>query len=237
MRTLLLLTAFCLTFNTNIVSAAHLAVSHNASPRRPFTALAFTHQIQHHWRQVEADYRLRWTDVSLGTRIAPDLILTHNHFPEAPALATEQSMTFFAASGRGAEPDFDAVRLQPFDDGTQLIHLPPAAEAVPADCARLADRETIAGLGFGAWLTVVYWDEPNSSLVQAEFFVLAADGRTATLFDPFAQINPGDSGGGVFRDGKLVGNTWSILTLNDNTPLRLFKVALLPESLLMSRSN
>jgi hypothetical protein len=182
------------------------------------------------------DHRLRWTDVSLGTRIAPDLILTHNHFPEAPALATEQSMTFFAASGRGVEPEFDAMRLQPIDAGTQLIHLP-AAEAVPADCARLADRATIEQLGLGDWLTVVYWDEPHSSLAQAGFMVLAADGRIATLFDPFAQINPGDSGGGVYGDGKLVGNNWAIVTLADGTPLRLFKVALLPESFLTSRSN
>lgn len=230
MKPLLLVTLICLTINTNTVSAAHLIISQDASPRKAFIAFSFTNQIEHSWLRLEGSRGLQSIDTSLGTRIAPDLILTHNHFRQAPASATGETMTLYAADGHGTLSDFSALRRQPLDAGTQLIHLP-QSEAVPADCARLADRATIEQLGLGDWLTVVYWDEPHSSLVQAEFLILAADGRTATLFDPFAQINPGDSGGGVYSGGQLVGNTWAIVTLANGTPLRCFNVALLPEAI------
>jgi len=51
----------------------------------------------------------------------------------------------------------------------------------------------------------------------------------ATLSDPLGLIRPGDSGGGVYLNGQLVGNTWSIYAGTDTKrPSGAFNVALVP---------
>ena len=50
----------------------------------------------------------------------------------------------------------------------------------------------------------------------------------ATLADPVRIINPGDSGGGVFFNGQLIGNTWSYNADVNGNPLGSFNVALVP---------
>jgi len=48
------------------------------------------------------------------------------------------------------------------------------------------------------------------------------------LSDPNRVINVGDSGGGVYFEGQLVGNTWSIHCDTGGNPVGYFDVALLP---------
>jgi hypothetical protein len=51
----------------------------------------------------------------------------------------------------------------------------------------------------------------------------------ATLVDPHLVIRTGDSGGGIYLDGKLIGNTWArYVDSTDGRPLGAFNVALLP---------
>jgi hypothetical protein len=78
---------------------------------------------------------------------------------------------------------------------------------------------------------VSYWDDELSQLVQDDFTIAEIREGVATLLDPERRINTGDSGGGAFFEGHLVGNVWSINTLADGVPAGSFRVALLPSYL------
>ena len=54
----------------------------------------------------------------------------------------------------------------------------------------------------------------------------------AQLADPWHVINSGDSGGGSYFNGKLVGNIWSINLDRDRQAAGSFNIALLPSQVL-----
>jgi hypothetical protein len=118
------------------------------------------------------------------------------------------------------------VKRIALDGGTLLLRLPDTIEltALP-----LADQSAINHLAAGNWLTVNYWDNARQQLAAKDFQLIKTANGIATLADPDHTINPGDSGGGVFFGGRLIGNTWSYNADANGNALGSFNVALVPQ--------
>jgi len=153
---------------------------------------------------------------SLGTWINPTTILTHNH-PEPSITGQYFTEDFQVASF--ADPEGPNVGPDP---QTQLISFnSPSAGAT----ANLASQDVISSLKEGSVVQVVYWDDVNERISVIPLTVAKpASNGTILLNDPKGIINQGDSGGGVFYNGQLIGNTWG---LYPNQPV----VATLPSTL------
>jgi hypothetical protein len=135
---------------------------------------------------------------------------------------------FYVAANTGCtQPQSEiAVAAVSVDAGTQIIHLPSSITLAPAP---LGDQAVLDQLAEGEWLTVDYWDEASQRLVQGNFQIMHLEPGVATLSDPLCLIRPGDSGGGVYLNGQLVGNTWAMYTDPDTKrPTGAFNVALVP---------
>jgi hypothetical protein len=63
---------------------------------------------------------------------------------------------------------------------------------------------------------------------SAIFQIVQIKDGIAQLADPSCIINSGDSGGGAYLSGDLVGNIWSIDLDSDRRAAGSFNVALLP---------
>ena len=162
---------------------------------------------------------------SLGTVIGPHLVLTHNHFGATLGTLPNETMTFIDAAGMSVRVRVAEVKRIAIDRGTLLLQLP---DNVNLTAAPLADRASLNHLAAGDWLTVNYWDNARQRLATKDFQLLKTANGLATLADPQLVINPGDSGGGVFFNGRLIGNTWSYNADVDGNPLGSFNVALVP---------
>ncbi len=111
------------------------------------------------------------------------------------------------------------------DKGTRLLQLP---VSIALTAAALAEPPLINQLAPDDWLTVNYWDDANSRLATRAFKFIQMKNGVATLADPEHVINPGDSGGGVYFEGRLIGNTWSYNADTAGNSLGSFNVALVP---------
>ena len=118
------------------------------------------------------------------------------------------------------------VKRIAIDKGTLLLRLP---DTIDLTALPLADQAAMKHLTAGAWLTVNYWDNANQRLATQDFQLIKTANGIATLADPTQVINPGDSGGGVFFEGHLIGNTWSYNADVNGNPLGSFNVALVPQ--------
>lgn len=166
---------------------------------------------------------------SLGTLVAPGVILTHNHHsllnrdpaPEGLLVVTE-------ATGTAWLVVLSDLILQPLDAGTLLIRLP--------DDVQLSSTSPLATATLGAGsiqpgdrLTVSYRNPATDALATAPFEVTEVLKGRVKLADPLLLIRSGDSGGGAFMGGALIGNTWSIDRV-EGQPIGSFTVALLSET-------
>jgi hypothetical protein len=162
---------------------------------------------------------------SLGTLIAPNVILTHNHY--GPTLGQQPTDTFTINDKAGHIWKWRAseVQLIVINAGTAVIWLP---EYLPLPATGLANSADLQRLAANQWLTVDYWDESHAHLARHDFQILKITDGIARLADPDRLIRPGDSGGGAYLNSKLIGNIWSINLDSDRRPLGSFNVALLP---------
>lgn len=185
-----------------------------------------TVQIIHTREQQQGNSIVIYQGKSLGTVIGPHLILTHNHFGADLGTSPSEKLTFVDNAGRATRVRVADVKLMVAGNGTLLIRLPNTITLV---AARLGDQEMVNQLTAGAWLTVTYWDDAAQRQAAKAFkFIQMANG-VATLADPDHTINPGDSGGGVYFEGRLIGNTWSYNATPNGDPLGSFNVALVPQ--------
>jgi hypothetical protein len=184
-----------------------------------------TVKIARTWQSIDGPALYDVTAVSLGTFIAPNIILTHNHFGitlgnQSPGMLAITDKANH--SWRWRATDAQSIVI---NSGISLIRLP-ISLLVPA--APLADDTDRRRLTIGSWLTVNYWDDKTQRLAQRDFQIIQIEDGIARLADPDLVINPGDSGGGVYFNGKLVGNTWSINLDSAGHATGSFNVALLP---------
>jgi hypothetical protein len=153
------------------------------------------------------------------------VILTHNHY--GLALGHRPADTFTISDQTGRTWRWRAVDAQliVINAGTALIWMP---EKLSLPAAALASSADLADLKAGHWLSVSYWDETRSRLARHDFQIVQIKDGIVRLADPDRIIRPGDSGGGAYFNGKLVGNVWSINLDSARRPLGSFNVALLP---------
>jgi hypothetical protein len=183
-----------------------------------------TVKIERVWRQQSHGAPYRFTARSLGTVIGPNWILTHNHFG-IPLGLTDDTLAITDSAGRSTNWRAADVQLIIMSAGTRLLWVPDSA---PPSAAPVADQVTLQRLAAGDWLAVNYWDDTARQLVQSDFKIVRIQNGIARLADPDKLINAGDSGGGVFFKGQLVGNTWSIDTDRNGHALGTVNIALLP---------
>jgi hypothetical protein len=174
---------------------------------------------------MQAGQEMRVIAYSLGTVIGARTILTHNHFDARMGTLDRELISVTHGDRDAAQLALSDMALNPIDGGTMLFGLP---DAVSIPAAPVADQDTLKHLAVGNWLTVVYWDDANQQTAQHDFKIVKLGKGITTLADPAHIINSGDSGGGVYLDGQLVGNTWRITTDKQGRPMGIFTIALAP---------
>jgi len=152
----------------------------------------------------------------LGTKIDAHTVLTHNHF------GNQANFCMFNPTTPGLTHDIaikaDSRALGHGDRyGDQTLVVSTTGE-VQGPYAALATRQMISKMAVGEFVQVVYWEDDLSELAIANFQIRGFLGDSVlVLDDPDDIINQGDSGGGVFYQGSLIGNTWRyLLTLDQD---------------------
>jgi hypothetical protein len=183
-------------------------------------------RILHRWTITQDGVRREYREENLGTIIAPDLILTrHSYYALPQPNWSDETYTLEIERGRPVQWEARRLRLSMLDDNTMLIRLPVGAFSAKA---KVADRTTVNRLAAGTWLTITYWDDVTRQFRQHDFQIVQIENGLATLADPDKHINRGDSGGGAYWQGQLVGNIRSIQADPNGKALGLFNVALVP---------
>jgi hypothetical protein len=138
---------------------------------------------------------------SLATQINDNTILTHNHqkFPLNEYSAGNASLADGWSDTYGQELD-----------NKQQTRLVTFNSSLPGNSATIASQDVILSLNTDDYLDVVYWNDELGQISSISLQIVTSNDYTIVLLDPTTTINDGDSGGGAFFNGNLVGNTWRI---------------------------
>jgi RHS repeat-associated protein len=187
--------------------------------------------------------------VELGTVIdAGTAILTHDHFRRWNDI---KAFSFRDRLGNDTIVNKDDVHIRYRDGGTQKLGLDVNLQtALISQEATLLPQDKLPA-GYSRVQVVHYQNTQQFQVMHTyivENHVASPDFPQVSsihIADPDTSISGGDSGGGVFYDGRLTANTWNIvdrtiLTLDrqtgevldrELTQLTFFKAALLPNQL------
>jgi hypothetical protein len=159
----------------------------------------------------------RYEDRGLGTVIGGHTIVTAKHVvsmaigrEEIPGLRIndlvisgpiKERYSYYPDQGETSGTDIMRIDLPSSYDGS-----------LPAS-AHVASLDTINAIGIGACVSVVYYDHARNQLTVGKFRVIEIGNGLAKLDDPSKIIVPGDSGGGVYYNGALIGLTTSIINV------------------------
>jgi hypothetical protein len=205
--------------------ASGKSVSLPVAPASPATSSPRV-RIVHSWIEHKDSVTYFKTEFGLGTAVGTSTILTHNHFIFPPELRDDETLTFTFPTGQAFSLPMSDIAAVAVDAGTQVFYLPSYVVLEPAP---LGDQVNLNQLQAGMWLQVDYWDDAKQRFAQGNFEVERLEPGVATLADPLHVIRPGDSGGGIYLAGKLIGNTWAMYVDPDTKqPIGEFNVALLP---------
>jgi len=157
-------------------------------------------------------------------------ILTHNHFERWDDIV---GFSFTDYRGNRIEVDRSDILGPSKDRGTRLLILPSQINLqTDLDCTEAPLGYPDAVVVVGDVQVVYYQSAGRLSVLRTSIRrINEGDVRTVTLDDPDMVITGGDSGGGLFQGGKLVGNTWSVTKTDDDVRLDSFTSALLPDGL------
>jgi len=147
------------------------------------------------------------THWSIGTVINSNTLLTHNHYnvPLGSLRVDGQEAVYADPIGTGVAGG-DVPQTQLFTFNTDISETP----------ANIASQHMISSIDYGSTVSVVYWDDSKSEMTVGLFTVkVPPSGGIIMLDDPIHFINPGDSGGGVFYENKLIGNLWKVIPEQD----------------------
>jgi hypothetical protein len=216
-------------FNTNSVQA-------KSSTREQQLSMMLASAVEFRWDSDVNAYR---SHESLGTKISANIVLTHNHFSNLagthivdpsntkrphPISKTTQTASIGSSTQYGAQ--------------TRLLY---SDVKYAGSLAPVASQRTISRLRVGDTVDVVYWDDIHQKLAVAKFQIKEIRNNSIiVLDDPSDIINSGDSGGGVFYHGNLVGNTWKFIQiqdLNGNQIEKVVYVQIIPSELNQTLRN
>ncbi len=165
------------------------------------------------------------TASSLGTVIAPHLILTHDHYKDTLGQQSSGMLEITDSAHHAWRVPVAKAQLVMINAGTGLLLWP---YDLPVPVTPLADDVDLQRLTAGKWITVNCWDDNTQSITRHDFQIIQVKDGIVQLADPDLVIRPGDSGGGAYFNGKLAGNVWSINLDSQRRPAGSFNVALLP---------
>ena len=225
MKRLILLIAVMVIAGASSLSMAQIPASATPTRLTVTDPKPITVKIHYTWRQTFDGKLYDCAGTSLGTFIGPDLILTHNHFSPQLGHLAEELFTFQDEQGRTAQWRPRDLQLIALNAGTMLIRLPTRTFS---DQALVADVTVLQRLAVGAWVQLHYRDSASGSIVESNFQILQTKDGLLKLADPDHRIETGDSGGGVFFENRLIGNTWSIDVDSSDRALGRINVAVLP---------
>lgn len=156
---------------------------------------------------------LRYTGVSQGTIITGNILLTHHHYEIALETLVTLTLTLTDVKGNHQTITVEPTNIVAVDAGTTLIPLPETFISWNPD--RLAIQVQHLDIQQGDQLTTYYLNSKGIptgiELTAYVYDTISYPGLTSLILkDPQAQIKPGDSGGGVFYQGELIGNLWAI---------------------------
>lgn len=170
-------------------------------------------------------FRIR--GMSQGTLLAGNRLLTHHHYD--PALESLESLTLTLTTARGSQFSVavDPNRIVVFDAATLIIPLP---EEFNMGNGVSTLNPVELSLQPEEMVTVIYLNDAHRP-AQTQFAVLTYTrdpGGIPSLIveDPHHLIEPGDSGGGVYANGRLIGNLWAIGPAPDGS--QYVRVGLVP---------
>lgn len=149
---------------------------------------------------------------SQGTLLAGNRLLTHHHYDPALESLESLALTLTDAKGNQTHVMVDPNRIIVFDASTAIIPLP---EDFSVGNGFPTLNTTEVSLQAGEMVTVIYLSDTHQ-LVQTQFpvvmYTVEPNGGLTSLIleDQQLVIEPGDSGGGVYYHGMLIGNLWAI---------------------------
>ena len=139
---------------------------------------------------------------SMSTKINDTTALSHDHYPNYFAygftMDTMQVGGLPVNKYDGNGGDFSL-------GGTSLLTVD---GELPGDSATLATQDEIANIQSGSMADVAYWDDSNKQISTTSLKILGISPSNGSIvLDNISGIlNGGDSGAGIFYDGKLIGN-------------------------------
>jgi hypothetical protein len=168
----------------------------------------------------------------LGTIIHEgDVFLTHNHTP-AKYWAEADYLWFTNYEGDRERVEMDETQYLHSDPGTRAFRLPFSLRGTPAPLGNPNE------LSVGDAVQVVYYNKETSQLSVAVGRIFDDSDEFEGVPTVIAElstitINRGDSGGPLFKDGRLVGNTWSFVefSTDEGDIMQGFRSAKLPVDL------
>ena len=211
--------------STLLLTLAALVLPKAAASAPALEPMPATVQIVHTWQSITHQTVYQATAESLGTVIAPHLILTHNHYGDTLGHQSAGMLEIMDSAHHVWRVPVAKAQLLMINAGTGLLWWP---YDLPVPTAPLADAANLQGLTAGKWITVNCWDDNTQGIIRRDFQIIQVKDGIAQLADPDLVIRPGDSGGGAYFNGKLIGNTWSINLDRAHHPAGSFNVALLP---------
>jgi RHS repeat-associated protein len=174
---------------------------------------------------------------ALGTVISSNTVLTAGHSGMVGKDSVPSLTLFKQGEVPGQDPghpvvgtvtvsyDAEVGSEDQYLNDVMTMALPDGSTLPPV--ADLASADTINSLAGGDLLSVVYYDDATGQMRVGEFEINNIFNGRALLNDPGNIINGGDSGGGVYFNNVLVGNTTTVNTFHD-IPYGSFWVTLNP---------
>lgn len=138
-------------------------------------------------------------------------VLTHNHnhtFYHLYSVTDQTGKTQKISNFSYANP----VGPNLFEESpqTSLITFQKKFSGTPA---QIALSSVISNMKVGNLVDLIFWNDNKNKSEVGRLKVANMenlDRGAISLSDSFGMVNPGDSGGGVFYNGYLIGNIWAI---------------------------
>lgn len=146
----------------------------------------------------------------LGTQISDNTFITHGHYSYGD-LTPDPTGEYLAELSVQNQSDVQAlvggsygenVEGGTWEGGTTWVT---TNSSLLGTAAQIASQETIASIGAGDFIDIVYWDDRREE-IRVGSFEVTSQANGYIVFNNDGRINPGDSGGGIFYNGQLIGN-------------------------------
>jgi RHS repeat-associated protein len=158
-------------------------------------------QYETSWREPTSTGYKEITTAGLATVVGDTQAVSHDHFLNPPENAYDIYTTYSDSSGNLLGQTSGSVDIAWSSDGTSLINLPGGFDVpiAPIGNPTLVQAGDTVQVGYSENGQVNYQDFEISSIDDTNGFL---------NFNPGAHpIVPGDSGGPIFYNGQLIGNT------------------------------